>query len=160
MVDLALFNPDQAGNVGAILRLAACFAVPCHIIEPCGFPFSERALKRAGMDYADFADMRRHADWDAFEAMRHASGQRLILMTSSGDGLIHDFAFRSDDILCMGSESAGAPAHVHRAADARLRIPIGAPARSLNLAIASGIALAEALRQTATFPAQEDDHGI
>lgn len=146
---LALFQPDQAGNVGAILRLAACLGAPVDIIEPCGFPWSDRALKRAGMDYAQLAELRRHADWSAFEARRQG---RLVLLTTAGGVPIGEARFESGDVLLLGSESRGAPDHVHARADLRIRIPQAARTRSLNIAVAAGIGLAEALRQTNGWP--------
>ncbi len=152
MPEIALFQPDIAGNVGTILRSAACFNAACSIIEPCGFAFSERAIKRAGMDYTAMAQMHRHADWFAFDAWRKARGKRLVLFSSKADTLLPTAHFTPDDILLMGSESAGAPDYVHEAADALVRIPMAANCRSLNIAVATGIALAEALRQTHSFP--------
>ena len=146
---LALYQPDQAGNVGTILRLAACLAVPVDIVEPCGFPWSDRALKRAGMDYADLAEVKRHADWAAFEAQLAG---RLVLLTTSGGTRIDEARFAANDVLLLGSESAGAPPPVHARAELRVRIPQAADTRSLNIAVAAGIALAEALRQTGGFP--------
>ncbi len=142
---LALFQPDQAGNVGAAMRLAACFAVPLDIIEPCGFPWGERALKRAGMDYAEIATVTRHADWAGFEA---ALTGRLVLLTTGGGTLLPEARFEGGDTLLLGSESAGAPPAVHARADLRVRIPQAPATRSLNLAVAAGVALAEAVRQT------------
>ncbi|WP_114951949.1 tRNA (cytidine(34)-2'-O)-methyltransferase [Sphingosinicella terrae] len=146
---LALFQPDQAGNVGTILRLGACLAVPVDIIEPCGFPLGDRALKRAGMDYAHRAQIARHADWEAFE---RSLGGRLVLLTTSGGQRLPDARFAPDDVLLLGSESAGAPSFVHERAELRVRIPQAAGTRSLNIAVAAGIALAEALRQTEAWP--------
>lgn len=146
---LALHQPDIAGNVGTILRLAACLGVAVDVIEPCGFPFSDRALKRAGMDYAAMATCLRHADFAAFRA---ALTGRLVLMTTRGATRLPDFRFQPGDTILMGSESAGVPDAVHEAADARVAIPMAAGFRSLNVAVASGIALAEALRQTGGFP--------
>jgi tRNA (cytidine/uridine-2'-O-)-methyltransferase len=142
---LALYQPDQAGNVGTIIRLAACLGTPLDIIEPCGFPFSDRALKRAGMDYAEFAAVTRHASWDAFEGQLPG---RLILFTTKGALPLPEARFKPDDTLLMGSESRGAPEEVHARADVRLRIPQVEGTRSLNIAVAAGIALAEAMRQT------------
>lgn len=147
---IALHQPDIAGNVGTILRLAACFRVGVDLIEPCGFPFSDRKLKRAGMDYAAEAEVARHADWAAFEAARRG---RLILFTSRGEVRLPDMRFEGGDVLLFGSEGAGVPNAVHEAADARVRIPIAPGFRSLNVAVSAGIALAEALRQTGGFPA-------
>jgi len=146
---LALHQPDQAGNVGAMLRLAACLGVPVDIIEPCGFPWSDRALKRAGMDYAEIAAVTRHPDWEAFA--QGLTG-RLVLLTTSGEARLDEAAFGHEDVLLLGAESAGVPLHVHRRADLRLRIPQAPGTRSLNLAVAAGIALAEALRQTRGWP--------
>jgi tRNA (cytidine/uridine-2'-O-)-methyltransferase len=147
---IALYQPDIAGNVGAVLRTTACLNVPCDIIEPCGFAFSQRALKRAGMDYAAQADITRHADWEAFLAS--VDGARIILMSSKASTSLPSFIFRHDDIILMGSESAGAPTSVHDRADARLSIPMAAGFRSLNISVSAGIALAEGLRQTRQFP--------
>ena len=147
---LALYQPDQAGNVGTILRLAACFGVPVDIIEPCGFPFSDRGLRRAGMDYAALAEVKRHPDWTAFEACVEG---RLILFTTAPDALrLPEARFDPTDTLLFGSESRGAPAEVHARADMRVRIPQVEGTRSLNLAVAGGIGVAEALRQTGSWP--------
>lgn len=146
---LALFQPEIAGNVGTVLRLAACFGVAVDIIEPCGFPFSDRSLKRAGLDYAATVDVARHPDWRAFEAARTG---RLALLTTRAEASLFDGVLGAGDVLMLGSESAGAPAHVHAAADLRLRIPIRAGFRSLNMAVAAGIALAEAMRQADLLP--------
>ena len=153
MLQIALYQPDIAGNVGAILRTAACFGVSCSIIEPCGFAFSNKALKRAGMDYADNVAIHRHADWAAFDAARQAEGRRLVLMTVTGAVPLTEAVFHPDDILLMGSEGAGVPAHVHDAADVRVFIPMIAGMRSLNISVSAGIALSEALRQTGQYPA-------
>ena len=146
---LALYQPDQAGNVGTILRLGACLGIGVDIIEPCGFPWGDKALKRAGMDYAELANVRRHQDWSAFEARLEG---RLVLMTTKGALPLPDARFGAGDIILMGSESAGVPEAVHQRADVRVRIPQAAGTRSLNLAVAAGIALAEALRQTESWP--------
>jgi tRNA (cytidine/uridine-2'-O-)-methyltransferase len=146
---IALFQPDIAGNVGTILRLAACFGVAVDIIEPCGFPFSERSLKRAGMDYAAQAEIVRHIDWNQFRAS--LSG-RLVLLSTKGTGMIAETGFLTGDTLLMGSESAGVPDFVHQAADIVTRIPLRPGFRSLNVAVAAGIALHEAMRQAGTLP--------
>jgi tRNA (cytidine/uridine-2'-O-)-methyltransferase len=147
---LALHQPDQAGNVGTILRLAACLAVPVDIVQPCGFPFSDRALKRAGMDYAGMAAVTRHSGWEAFEA---ALPGRLVLFTTAAGAIpLPEARFEAGDTLLFGSESRGAPEAVHRRADVRVRIPQAAGTRSLNLAVAAGVGLAEALRQTGMWP--------
>lgn len=142
---LALHQPDQAGNVGTILRLAACLAVPVDIVEPCGFPFSDRALKRAGMDYAEMAAVTRHSGWEAFEARLEG---RLVLFTTAGAVRLPEARFEPNDTLLFGSESRGAPELVHERSDLRVRIPQAPGTRSLNLAVAAGIGIAEAIRQT------------
>ncbi|MET0270268.1 MAG: TrmH family RNA methyltransferase [Sphingomonas sp.] len=147
---LALYQPEIAGNVGTILRLAACLGVAVDIVEPCGFPFSDRALRRAGMDYAAQAEVTRHADWAAFRA---AAAGRLVLLTTHGGTALPHARFRPDDILLLGSESAGVPPHVHADAAPGVRIPLRPGFRSLNVAVAAGIALGEALRQTGGYPA-------
>ncbi|HEX5183006.1 MAG TPA: tRNA (cytidine(34)-2'-O)-methyltransferase [Allosphingosinicella sp.] len=146
---LALHQPDQPGNVGAILRLGACLGVAVDVIMPCGFAFSDRALKRAGMDYAGIASVTRHESWDTFEAARTG---RLVLFTTAGAAPLTEARFEAGDILLFGSESRGVPAEIHERADLRVRIPQAAGTRSLNLAVAAGIGLAEALRQTRMWP--------
>lgn len=146
---LALHQPDIAGNVGAILRLAACLDVGVDLIEPMGFAWSDRALARAGMDYAAHVAVTRHADWAAFKA--GATG-RLVLLTTAGATPLPDAAFRTDDVLLLGSESAGVPAEVHARADLRVRVPMRAGFRSLNIAATAAIVLGEALRQTGGWP--------
>jgi len=129
-----------------MIRLSACFAVPLDIIEPCGFPLSIKTLRRSAMDYADIADLVRHDSWDSFQEQR-ATG-RLVLMTTKAEASIWDFSFRPDDTIMVGRESAGVPADVDQACDARVRIPMSGAARSLNVAMCAGMALSEALRQT------------
>ena len=146
---LALHQPDQAGNVGAILRIAACLGVPVDIIEPCGFAFSERALKRAGMDYAEMARIVRHSSWNAFS---ESTADRIVLLTTTGDVRLPEARFEAGDVLLFGSESKGAPPEAHARAALRVRIPQAAGTRSLNIAVAAGISLAEALRQTRSWP--------
>jgi tRNA (cytidine/uridine-2'-O-)-methyltransferase len=146
---IALYQPDQAGNVGTILRLAACLGVGVDIIEPCGFAYSDRALKRAGMDYAEIAEVKRHNNWGAFEGEVRG---RIVLLTTRAGVLLPEARFEADDVLLLGSESSGAPPEVHARADERVRIPQVAAARSLNIAVAAGIALGEALRQTKGWP--------
>jgi tRNA (cytidine/uridine-2'-O-)-methyltransferase len=146
---IALYQPDQAGNVGAIMRLAACMGVPLDIVMPCGFAFSDRALKRAGMDYAETANVTRHESWRTFEA---GLAGRLILFTTAGGTRLADAGFEPSDTLLFGSESHGAPDEVHARAQMRVRIAQASGTRSLNLALAVGIGLAEALRQTGLWP--------
>ena len=147
---LALFEPDIAGNVGTLLRLAACMEVGVDLIEPMGFPWSDRALARAGMDYAAAASVTRHADWAAFEAQ--VTG-RLVLLTTRAAVRLPDARFRAGDVLLLGSESAGVPDAVHARADLAVRAPMRAGLRSLNVAVAGAMVLAEALRQTDGWPA-------
>jgi tRNA (cytidine/uridine-2'-O-)-methyltransferase len=144
---LALFEPDIPQNTGALLRVAACFGVPIDLIEPFGFVAEDRRIRRAALDYAAQATICRHASWAAFLAQRDTVS-RLVLMTTQGAAMLHRFAFAADDTLLLGRESAGVPDFVHRLADARVRIPMRHGARSLNVAVAGAIALAEALRQT------------
>lgn len=148
---LTLYCPDIAQNTGTCLRTGACLGVPVHLIEPAGFPTGSAAFRRAGMDYVDAVDFVRHASFAAFEDWRRAQGRRLVLFTTKGATPFHKFAFSRDDVLLFGRESAGVPAEVHAAADARVLIPLRAGLRSLNVAVAAGIALAEALRQTDGF---------
>jgi len=145
---LALYQPDIPQNTGTVLRLCACFGLPAHIIEPAGFPSSDRAFRRAGMDYLDAVTITRHASWADFEAWRRLAPRRLVLFTTAATLSYLDYAFRADDVLLFGRESAGVPEEVHAAADARLRIPMRQSMRSLNVAIASALAAGEALRQT------------
>lgn len=142
---IALYQPEIPGNVGAILRLSACLGVAVDIIEPTGFIFSDARLKRAGMDYIDHVTIKRHPDWDSF---RTGATARVLLLSSKAEMRLPDFAFAADDILLMGQESAGVPADVREACDHAIRIPLNPAVRSLNVSVAAGIALAEALRQT------------
>jgi len=146
---IALYQPDIAGNVGTILRLAACLGVGVDLIEPMGFAWGDRALARAGMDYAGAVEVTRHVDWTAFEA---AATGRLVLLTTRGGTRLDQAIFRPDDVLLLGSEGSGVPPEVHARADLAVRIPLRPAFRSLNVAVAAGIALAEALRQTGGFP--------
>lgn len=145
---IALFEPDIPQNAGTILRLAACLGAEAHIIEPAGFPVTDRAFRRAGMDYLEQVSIQRHASWDAFEGWRRHQGARLILFSTRGSIRYLDHAFQRDDVLLFGRESAGVPDAVHAAADARLLIPIQPGLRSLNVAVACAMALGEAMRQT------------
>lgn len=151
---LALYQPDIPQNTGAMLRLAACFAVGVDLIEPCGFVWSDRRLRRAGMDYLDGVALTRHESWTAFQSALHASPTRgrLLLLTTRGNTSYAEFAFRPGDTLLVGRETAGVPDEVHAAADARLAIPMCPGVRSLNVALAAAIVLGEALRQTGELP--------
>ena len=144
---LALYEPDIAANAGAMLRTCACFAAEAAIIEPAGFVLTDSGLRRAGMDYLDALTLLRHASFERFEAWRAAAGRRLALLTTKGGTPLWDFAFQPGDVILVGRESAGVPDSVHARAEARLRIPIAPPLRSLNVAVAAALALAEARRQ-------------
>jgi tRNA (cytidine/uridine-2'-O-)-methyltransferase len=159
---IALFEPDIPQNTGAILRLAACTGVGVDIVGPCGFLWSDRRLKRAGLDYLDRADTARHDSWSAYWRSRksRSAGGRLILLTTRARASYLDFAFRPDDTLLLGRESAGVPEPVFEAADARLRIPLAPGLRSLNVALAAAMALGEALRQTGGFAGMPAGEGV
>jgi len=146
---LALYQPDIPQNTGTILRLAACLGVAVDLIEPFGFPFDDRRMRRAGMDYLDRVEIRRHVDWPAFRTARTG---RIILLTTAGDQRLPGFTFEPNDVLLLGRESAGVPAEVHDAADIRLRIPMQPEMRSLNIALAAALALGEGLRQIKAWP--------
>jgi tRNA (cytidine/uridine-2'-O-)-methyltransferase len=145
---IALYQPDIPQNTGTILRLCACLGIEAHIIAPAGFPTSDRAFRRAGMDYLDAVALVRHTSWLAFEAWRRTQGCRLALFTTHATLSYLDCRYRADDVLLFGRESAGVPIEVHDAADARLIIPMRAGLRSLNVAVAAAMAAGEALRQT------------
>ena len=146
-MQIALFQPDIPQNTGTILRLCACLGMAAHIIEPAGFPVSDRHFRRAGMDYLDQVTIVRHASWQAFENWRREAGARLLLLTTRGDGSYLDCRYDAGDILLLGRESAGVPDEVFAAADRRLAIPMQGGMRSLNVAMAAAMALGEALRQ-------------
>jgi len=150
---LALFQPDIPQNLGAAIRLAACLGVSLDVIEPCGFPLSDTAVRRAAMDYATIAQVKRHASWEEFHSITKGY-RRLVLFTTRAAQPFYDYAFEPEDVLLMGRESAGVPDEVHAAADARLFIPLAPSARSMNVVTAAALALGEALRQTKGFPSQ------
>jgi tRNA (cytidine/uridine-2'-O-)-methyltransferase len=147
---IALYQPEIAGNVGAVLRTAACLATPVDLIEPMGFHWDDKRVARAGMDYIEHVSLTRHAAWESFAGQ--VSG-RLVLLTTRGATPLHDFAFAADDVLLFGQEGAGVPDAVHARADTRVVIPMAAAVRSLNLGVSVAIVLAEALRQTGGWPA-------
>jgi tRNA (cytidine/uridine-2'-O-)-methyltransferase len=147
-MQIALFQPDIPQNTGTILRLCACLDVAAHIIEPAGFPVSDRHFRRAGMDYLDQVTLMRHDSWSKFAQWRNDERCRLILFTTKGASSYLDYRYGAADILLFGRESAGVPDEVAEAADARLVIPIKPGLRSLNVAMAAAMALGEALRQT------------
>ena len=146
---LALFQPDIPQNLGAALRLGACMGINVHIIEPCGFLLSDKAIRRAAMDYGDPAEVTRHSGWEAFAA----SGLgRVVLFTTKGATPLYEFVFQHDDVLLFGRESLGVPDDVHAAAEARVIIPLSPGRRSFNVTVSAAIGLSEALRQTGQLP--------
>lgn len=147
-LSIALYQPDIAGNTGTILRLAACLGLAVDVIEPAGFDLSDRNLRRAGMDYLSTVQLTRHIDWRHFEDWRGPTGRRLVLASTKAAGIYTDFAYRPDDILLFGRESAGVPDHVHETADARVLIPMQPGQRSINVAMSAAMIAGEALRQT------------
>lgn len=147
---IALFEPEIAGNVGAVLRLGACFGADVDLIEPLGFVWDDRRVRRAAMDYIDHVRITRHTGFAAFRDTIGAS--RLVLLSTKASHSVYDFTFRPDDVLLFGKESAGVPADVAQACDARVRIPMQANVRSMNLAMSAALALGEGLRQTGTLP--------
>ena len=157
---IALYEPDIPQNTGTILRTAACFGVGVDIIEPCGFVWDEKRLRRAGMDYLDQVDLVRHRSWQAFHDARFSDPDnkpaRLILLTTRGSVPYARFSFAADDILLLGRESAGVPDAVHAAAHARIAVPVVAGMRSLNVAVTAGVVLGEALRQLDLFPIPQE----
>jgi tRNA (cytidine/uridine-2'-O-)-methyltransferase len=156
---IALFEPDIPQNTGTILRLAACLGIEAHIIEPAGFPTTDRAFRRAGMDYLDQVEIIRHPSWEAFESWRVGAGARLILFTTRARRSYLEHAFRPDDILLFGRESSGVAEKVHAAADARLVIPMREGLRSLNVAMAAAMAVGEAMRQVRSARASTHEGG-
>ncbi len=151
---LALYQPDIPQNTGTILRLAACLGTPVDLIGPAGFDMSDRNLRRAGLDYIGHVDLTRHLSWDRYRAARPQTGAgRLVLLSSKAAARLPDFTFSESDTLLLGRESAGVPDDVRDACDAAVRIPLKAPLRSLNVAVAAAMVLGEALRQTRAFPA-------
>lgn len=150
-VSLALFQPDIPQNTGTLLRLGACLRVPVHVIEPAGFDLSDRAMRRAGLDYLDQAVLVRHTSWNRFTEWLKAGEHRLVLLTTRAETGYCAFRFQPGDILLLGRESAGVPETVHKVADHTLRIPIAQETRSLNVALAGAMVIGEALRQTGGF---------
>lgn len=154
-----MFQPDIPQNTGTLLRLGACLDIELDIIEPCGFIFSERTLKRAGMDYLDMVRYRRHHSWEHFLQYRAEHPEeygRIVLLTTHASEPYYNFEFRPNDIILMGRESVGVPEEVHQTADARLLIPMNRNARSINVAVSAVMVVGECLRQVNGFPAMED----
>lgn len=147
---LALYEPDIPQNAGALIRLGACLGVGVDVIEPCGFAFTDRGLRRVAMDYRELADLVRHSSWESF--LRQLPESRIVLLTTKADVAYTDVAYQADDILLLGRESAGVPEAVHARADLRVRIPLKATMRSINVAQAGAMVIGEALRQTRGFP--------
>ena len=147
---IALFEPEIAGNVGSVLRLGACLGAAVDLIEPLGFVWDDKRVRRAAMDYINHVEVMRHADFAAFRA--EIGDCRLVLLTTKSQQSAYDFAFRPDDVLLFGKESAGVPAAVAEACDARLRLPMRSGVRSINLAMSAALALGEGLRQTGSLP--------
>lgn len=147
---IALFEPEIAGNVGAVLRTCACLGAAVDLIEPLGFVWDDRRVRRAAMDYIDHVTVVRHAGFDAFRAT--IGPARLVLFSTKSAESAYDFAFRPDDVLLFGKESAGVPEAVAQACTARIRLPMRPAVRSMNLATSAALALGEGLRQTATLP--------
>ena len=145
---IALYQPDIPQNAGTVLRLAACLGLEAHIIEPAGFPTTDRAFRRAGMDYLDQVALVRHTSWHEFERWRERERARLIVLSTHASTCYLDYVYRAGDIVLFGRESAGVPQEVHEAADARLVIPMRAGLRSLNVAVAAAMVIGEAIRQT------------
>jgi tRNA (cytidine/uridine-2'-O-)-methyltransferase len=151
-MQLALYQPDIPQNAGTMLRLAACLSVTVAVIGPSGFDMSDRALRRAGLDYLSAATILRYASLESFEEARRAAGARLVLLTTRAALPYTQFAFAADDVLMVGRESSGVPDAIHEVADARVAIPLRPGLRSLNVAVAASMVLGEALRQTGGFP--------
>lgn len=149
---LALYQPDIPQNTGTLIRLASCLGLPIEVIEPCGFPFSVKALRRSGMDYLDTAQITHQVSWDGFLGDPARSEGRLILLSTRGDVSYTDFEFQRGDTLLLGRESAGVPQEIHDFVHASVVIPLVPPARSLNVAVAASMVVGEALRQTGGFP--------
>ena len=150
MISLALYQPDIPQNAGTILRMGECLDVPVHIIEPAGFVWSQKSLKRAGMDYLEHAEIIRHNSYEAFR--KATANNRVVLLTTQADGPYTEFSFEKQDILLLGRESAGVPNTVHQDANARITIPMKRGIRSLNVAVSAAMVLGEALRQSGGFP--------
>ncbi|WP_375451576.1 tRNA (cytidine(34)-2'-O)-methyltransferase [uncultured Devosia sp.] len=150
-VDLALYQPDIAHNTGTLIRLGACLGVAIHIIHPTGFVFSAKSLRRAGLDYLDQASVVEHTGFAAFDAWRHATGRRLVLLTTKATQSAYAADYRADDILLVGRESAGVPEAVAEICDMRVRIPMRSGLRSINVALAATLIVGEAKRQTDGF---------
>jgi tRNA (cytidine/uridine-2'-O-)-methyltransferase len=151
-LQIALYQPDIAANAAAVIRLAACLDVPVHVVEPCGFVWDDRRLRRVGMDYLAHARIARHPSWPAFERWRASEGHRLVLLTTGAERPYHETRYRLNDVLLGGRESAGVPDEVRNASDLQVRIPLAPGRRSLNLVTALAMVAGESLRQLDAFP--------
>jgi tRNA (cytidine/uridine-2'-O-)-methyltransferase len=149
---IALYEPDIPQNTGTILRLGACLGVAVHIVGPAAFPANEKAFRRAGLDYLDHVSVVNHVSFGTFEDWRKQEGRRIVLLSTKASNAHVDLTYRESDVLLCGRESAGVPEEVHRAADARVRVPMRQDLRSLNVAVSLAMVLGEALRQTGGFP--------
>ena len=147
-IEIVAYEPDLAPNLGSLVRLGVCFDAPINVIEPCGFPFSLKLLKTRGLDYVDSAIIKRHNSWGDFQSNQRKNSRRLVLLTTKSSKSIWDFEFLPGDSIVLGRESQGVPENVHQEVDERISIPMPGPARSLNISISAGIALAEASRQS------------
>lgn len=156
LLRLALFQPDIPQNAGTLIRLSACLGIALDVIEPCGFLWDEKRMRRAGMDYLDQARVARHSSWDAFRETAASSGRRIILLTTKASSRLDDFTFQASDTIMAGRESAGVPDAVAAQADAALRIPMRPGMRSLNIALAAAMAVSEAMRQLRVFPQDQE----
>lgn len=152
---LALYQPDIPQNAGSLLRLAACLSFAVEVIEPCGFLWDEKRMRRAGMDYLDKVRVHRHSSWNTFRDWAATGRRRVVLLSTKASERLDRFVFQPDDVIMVGRESAGVPDAVADAADARVRIPLAPGVRSLNVAMAGAIAMAEALRQLNGFPPED-----
>ena len=146
---VTLYQPEIAGNLGAIMRSCACFGVGLTVIEPCGFPLGDKRLRRAAMDYAVPGGLQTARDWKSYTSQ--PSG-RQVLLTTKGATPLSEFKFANDDTLLFGAEGSGVPEFVHESVDARVVIPMIDGARSLNLSNSVAVTLFEALRQTHGLP--------
>lgn len=151
-MQLVMYQPDFPHNLGMVLRLGACFDVPVHVIEPCGFPFDDKRIKLRALDYDAHVKLHRHASWEAFQTHQQALGGRLILSSTKSSSLLYGFTFEANDWLIFGSESSGVSELVHQCVDARVLIPMSPAIRSFNVATAAAMVLSEAIRQIRYAP--------
>lgn len=150
-ISIALFQPEIAQNTGSLIRLTTCLATKLHIIHPTGFEFSDRGIKRAGLDYIVKKNIIEHDSFEEFEKWREQQNKRLILLTTKAKQSPYEISFKRNDIILLGRESSGVPDYVAQKADINIRIPMAEQMRSLNVAIAGSLVLAEAMRQTGGF---------